>query len=177
MIEIHEDFLPKKLVDDLHRRTMYVLERKSGVFSTNLWWNDKLRKGNPTPPVILIYNLLEFNDSLGRDVIEYMKEVKPDMEVIGALFHIFTPGSYIGEHRDGALDRTHAMTIYLNSTEWAIDKGGLLRYNDPNNEESGEIVPKYNRAVLLSGDVYHEVTPNTSTNLRKTLQLWLKQRD
>lgn len=177
MIEIYDDFLPDELVRKLHLKTIHVLQRKSGVFSTNLWWNEKLRKGNPTPPVILIHNLMEFDDPLYHEVVEYMADKLPDLEIIGALFHIFTPGSYIGEHRDGALDRTHAMTIYLNSTEWTIDKGGLLRYNDPINEKSGDVVPKYNRAVLLSGDVFHEVTPNTSTNLRKTLQLWLKQRD
>lgn len=177
MIEITDDFFPEDLAQSLHERTMWILDRKSAVFSTNLWWNEKLRKGNPTPPVILIHNLIEFQDPLCNKIVRYIGTVYPDLEVVGILFHIFTPGSYIGEHRDGGVDRTHALTIYLNSLEWSVDKGGLLLYNDPINEESGTVVPKYNRAVLLSGDVYHEVTPNTSTNLRRTLQLWLKQRD
>lgn len=177
MIEIIDDFLPEELIEKLHKRTMYVLERKSGVFSTNLWWNAKLRKNNPTPPVILVHNLLEFQDPICEEIVNYVGSVYPNLEIGGILFHIFTPGSYIGEHRDAGVDRTHAMTIYLNSVEWRVDKGGLLSYNDPITNEKGTVVPKYNRAVLLSGDVFHEVTPNTSGNLRKTLQLWLKQRD
>lgn len=179
MIEVIDNFFSEELANKLHVHTVNIMNAKRNVFSTNYWWNEKLRKEDKTPPVLLVHNLEQdvYSQPLAKEVVDYLAVRLPDMHVMGILFHMMTPGSYIGEHRDGAPDRSHALTIYLNSLEWDVDKGGSLLYNDPNTNESGSVIPKFNRAVLLSGDVFHEVTPVEHGHVRKSLQLWLKQRD
>ena len=179
MIEVIDNFLPNDLIGELHKQTVTLMTSQHEVFSTNYWWNEKLRKGNPTPSPILIHNLRHPDSRhLHKKVVEFMGERLPEMEVMGVLFHMMTPGAFIGEHRDyHPTDRTHALTIYLNTSEWTLDNGGVLRYNDTINNEKGYVIPKYNRAVLLGGLVHHEVEPVSHGHVRKSLQLWLKQRD
>ncbi len=79
--------------------------------------------------------------------------------------------SHICWHNDG--DRKGAITVYLNQT-WDANHGGLFMYQTPENEIKA-LVPTRNRAIIQLGGVMHAVSCTTNrSQLRKTLQIFIK---
>lgn len=182
MIQVIEDFLPN--VGKCSDYISELLVKPRNNFSLNFGWEKYLHgtdDASYVPSPILIHHLeqsnhdycTELKNDIDSKLIEYHCS---DLEVDVIIFHIMTHDAFIDWHSDIASEndrRKGAITIYLNR-EWGLDKGGEFLYNIDNKVE--RVTPSFNKAVLLRGSVNHRTTPVFGHHLRKSLQVWLKQK-
>lgn len=181
MIRVVENFLSnaEKCSDYISE----LLTKDENNFSLNVGWDNRLHgKNGPShvPAPILIHHLREKNPDywaeLKHDIDLKLIDCKfGDLEVDSMIFHVMTHDAFIYWHNDSTDSgrRRGAITIYLNN-EWGLDKGGEFLYNIDNKVE--RVTPSFNKAVLLRGSINHRTTPVFGHHLRKSLQVWLKQK-
>jgi len=93
----------------------------------------------------------------------------PDIDFHAAGLHMIPPDGFLGRHIDA---RKHPLKPWIRaySVVWFANSGdvGVLRIGDQ------EISPQFNTAVCFecSDTSWHEVTPNTSDQFRKTLSVF-----
>ena len=177
MIRVIDNFLsePQKCADYISE----LLGSEGNNFAVNLSWDHRLHGPQSgatfVPPPILIHHLHEadpeYYEELKNDInLKLAKEGFDDLEVNSMIYHVMLNNAWIDWHNDG--NRPAAITIYLNG-EWGLDKGGELLYNT--NNKMGRVTPSFNKAVLLR-KVKHRTTPVFGNHLRKSLQVWLKEK-
>lgn len=182
MIQVIENFLSD--VDKCSDYISGLLVEPKNNFSLNLGWDRRLHgtdDASYVPSPILIHHFKESNhdywNELKNDIDSKLTNCHcGDLEVDMIMFHVMTHDAFIGWHNDFNPEndiRKGAITIYLNR-EWGLDKGGEFLYNIDNKME--RVTPSYNRAVLLRSGIEHRTTPVFGHHLRKSLQVWLKQK-
>ena len=158
-----------------------LVEQKNN-FGLNLGWDHGLHERKEpefVPSPILVHHVEQANP-------EYYQELKhdinlklqgeegvDDLEVNNMIFHVMTDNAWINWPCDESETRQGAITIYLN-TPWGLDKGGEFLYNV--NNEVERVTPTFNTGMFIRGGVQHRTTPVHGHNLRKSLQVWLKEK-
>ena len=138
------------------------LYKHGEYFRTNKGWGDHLVKSS-TP--VLITNLV--NEQINQHINDKVKQHVGDYST-KAVYQYWPAGSYITWHGDGL--HKAALTIYL--SEHDKDDGGYFMYDDGKGIKA--IMPKPNRAVFVTGGIYHCVTTvNQCSPIRRTIQVWL----
>jgi hypothetical protein len=175
-VRVIEDFL-----SDPDKCALYIsklLGSSGNNFSVNLSWDHRLHGRDDAsfvPPPILVHDVQladpDYCEELKNDInLKLAEKGFSNLEVNSIIYHVMLNNAWIDWHNDG--NRPAALTIYLNN-EWGLDKGGELLYNTDNKVE--RVTPSFNKAVLLR-KVKHRTTPVFGNHLRKSLQVWLKEK-
>ncbi|MCI0443793.1 2OG-Fe(II) oxygenase [bacterium] len=99
-----------------------------------------------------------------------LNENNPDHSSI-CLIYVWTPQSYIPAHSDGKHRKT--VTIYCNES-WGPEKGGILKWIDPEKNAWQELVPSCGTVVFNDKDEIHTTTPvQARGDFRVSLQIFL----
>jgi len=131
-------------------------------FRNSKGWGDHLVKSS-TP--VLVTNLV--NEQINQHINDKVKQHIGDYKT-ASVYQYWPAGSYIAWHGDGL--HKAALTIYL--SEHDNNDGGYFMYDDGKGLKA--IRPKPNRAVFVTGGIYHCVTTvNQGSPIRRTIQVWL----
>ena len=162
-VRIIDDFLPNDMFLNAQEDSQKLYEHGEG-FRTNSDWGQHLIKHSAP---VMISNVLDnkITDGIASSIAkigEYQQKT---------LYQYWPVGSYIPWHNDGG--HKAAITIYL--SEHDINDGGYLMYDDGRGIKA--VRPKPNRAVFITGGLYHCVTTvNTGSAIRRSIQIWLSVR-
>ena len=157
-----------------------LLNQPKNNFALNLGWNKSLHERSDAgfvPSPILIHHIENktIYAELKHDIelkLQTEEDIK-DLEVCSMIFHVMTNNAFINWHCDEGAGRQGAITIYLNH-EWGLDKGGEFVYTIDNEME--RVTPSFNTAMFIRGGVQHRTTPVFGHHLRKSLQIWLREK-
>ena len=139
------------------------LYKHGEYFRNSKGWGDRLVKSS-TPVLITNVANKEINLGIRDKVQEHLGDYKTE-----AVYQYWPAGSYIPWHNDGL--HKAAVTIYLSDHD--NDAGGYFMYDDGKGIKA--VKPKPNRAVFVTGGIYHCVTTvNHGSSLRRSIQVWLK---
>lgn len=132
-------------------------------FRNSKGWGDHLIK---TSTPVMITNVM--NKDINQHIQDKVHQLIGDYNT-RSVYQYWPVGSYIPWHGDGL--HKAALTIYL--SQHGIDDGGYLMYDDGKGIKAIRPVP--NRAVFVTGGIYHTVTTvNQGSALRRTIQVWLQ---
>lgn len=162
-VEIYENFLEIKLLDELRRYQTNLLKSKQHSLFTNMTWEQTIVLESAP---VLIHTLA--SDTTLYEQIHQTITTKIEMLPKHIMLYTWTRFSYIPWHNDW----THkaGLTVYLNKSK-TVNSGGIFLYKE--DEQIKGIAPEGNQAVLVRGGVEHCVTPVISTGvLRNTLQVF-----
>jgi Rps23 Pro-64 3,4-dihydroxylase Tpa1-like proline 4-hydroxylase len=109
---------------------------------------------------------------LGKDVDEHCSGIL--QYGYNMMFYRWSPLSYIPVHTDNGI--FNAATIYLNR-DYDIREGGVYMYKINEEDLWTGIEPKFNRMVVVQGDVPHWSTPVTSDRNRMSIQMFSDMAD
>jgi hypothetical protein len=159
-VRVIDDFLSNDILHQAQEDSRMLYEHGKN-FRTNSAWGQHLIK-HSVP--VMITDVLDgrINDAVATGVAEignYQQRT---------LYHYWPPGSYIPWHNDGG--HRAAVTVYL--SEHGNDDGGYFMYDDGHGIRA--VKPKPNRAVFITGGLYHCVTTvNAGSGMRRSIQVWL----
>jgi len=168
------------------------LDKKSLPFHpwyTNFSWDPPLNEMRSSPPPVLCHNFLctRWGTHILQEINHVVEKKIPGSTISIAQFFVWTKGSSIWWHDDSAPDRSGAVTIYLNNT-WDFVNGGHLIYvpkdkwqertrcPPPNHPDQIIVTPAFNHAVYIEAATWHRTTEVTGDNIRKSIQIWLKEK-
>tara|TARA_X000001382_G_scaffold128464_1_gene118229 strand:- start:3920 stop:4462 length:543 start_codon:yes stop_codon:yes gene_type:complete len=139
------------------------LHQHGEYFRNSKGWGDHLVK---TSTPVMITNVM--NKDINQHIQEKVHQLIGDYN-IRSVYQYWPAGSYIPWHGDGS--HKAALTIYLSQHD--KDDGGYFMYDDGKGIKAIRPVP--NRAVFVTGGIYHTVTTvNQGSALRRTIQVWLR---
>jgi len=160
-VSVIDDFLPKDMFERACAESKK-LYKQGKNFRTNESWGQHLRKSS-TPVMITNVTDQQVNDSIAVEVSRIGKYSQR------TIYHYWPVGSYLPWHNDGR--HKAAVTLYL--SEHYVDDGGYFMYDAGNGIKA--VLPKPNRAVFITGGIYHCVTTvNSGSSIRRSLQVWLR---
>lgn len=181
-MQIYRDGINKDLCSEIYDWAQsYVLARDDMhpdgfpnpvVARTNYSWHESLMK--EIPPVI-IFDLTTILSKKVRQDLDRLGLIDDSYTDFVPMVFVWTPGSYIPVHNDGAAEDTRKVfTSYLNK-DWSSEMGGLFCFTNKDTGQMETITPEQGILIYNDIDESHYTTPVEEGRFRYSIQIFSKK--